>query len=43
MPKMQEKILQLDFTDFLKQMRLLKNMGSLGHHQVNSRHEQAVG
>lgn len=30
--KMQEKILsaQFDFTDFLKQMRLLKNMGSLG-------------
>lgn len=30
--KMQEKILsaKFDFTDFLKQMRLLKNMGSLG-------------
>ncbi|WP_239651914.1 signal recognition particle protein [Neosynechococcus sphagnicola] len=30
--KLQEKILtaQFDFTDFLKQMRLLKNMGSLG-------------
>lgn len=30
--KMQRKILeaQFDFTDFLKQMRLLKNMGSLG-------------
>ncbi|NMF65224.1 signal recognition particle protein [Brasilonema octagenarum] len=30
--KMQEKILSanFDFTDFLKQMRLLKNMGSLG-------------
>ncbi len=30
--KMQEKILQakFDFTDFLKQLRLLKNMGSLG-------------
>ena len=30
--QMQEKILsaQFDFTDFLKQMRLLKNMGSLG-------------
>ena len=30
--KMQEKILEakFDFTDFLKQMRLLKNMGSLG-------------
>ncbi|WP_299487920.1 signal recognition particle protein [Acaryochloris sp. IP29b_bin.137] len=30
--KMQKKILeaQFDFTDFLKQMRLLKNMGSLG-------------
>jgi signal recognition particle subunit SRP54 len=30
--KMQEKILsaQFDFNDFLKQMRLLKNMGSLG-------------
>ncbi|MEB3337752.1 MAG: signal recognition particle protein, partial [Leptolyngbyaceae bacterium] len=30
--KMQEKILsaQFDFTDFLKQTRLLKNMGSLG-------------
>ncbi|NJR69453.1 MAG: signal recognition particle protein [Synechococcales cyanobacterium CRU_2_2] len=30
--KMQEKILsaQFDFTDFVKQMRLLKNMGSLG-------------
>jgi len=29
---MQEKILtaKFDFTDFLKQMRLLKNMGSLG-------------
>jgi signal recognition particle subunit SRP54 len=30
--KMQEKIMEakFDFTDFLKQMRLLKNMGSLG-------------
>ncbi|NER39574.1 MAG: signal recognition particle protein [Oscillatoria sp. SIO1A7] len=30
--KMQEKILEarFDFTDFLKQMRLMKNMGSLG-------------
>jgi len=32
MEKMQEKILaaKFDFTDFLKQMRFLKNMGSLG-------------
>jgi signal recognition particle subunit SRP54 len=40
--QMQEKILsaKFDFTDFLKQMRLLKNMGSSGwHYQNDSRDE----
>jgi signal recognition particle subunit SRP54 len=38
---MQEKILtaKFDFTDFLKQMRLLKNMGSQRHHETDSRDE----